>query len=436
MATTKQLIAQHIDLSIPTLGPATVPSPLGLSLVSDDGISDYTADDARVSVSSNGSDPDYAFQLAGARAFNFFKGDEVAAGIVTCGGLCPGMNNVIRGLVMQLWHAFGVRRIVGFRYGFRGLTPDTPDKPRFLTPDDVKDIHVQGGTVLGSSRGPQRPEVLVDTLQKLGINVLFCIGGDGSMRGALALYEEITRRGATIAIVGVPKTIDNDLPYIERTFGFDTAVSRAADAIKAAHVEAVGAPNGIGVVRLMGRHSGFIAASATLASGEVNLLLVPELPFDLEGERGVLSVIRQRIQRRGHCVVVVAEGAGQRHLEQSGERDASGNVKLSDIGVFLSRAIKQGLREDHISLKYIDPSYIVRAAPANAGDAIFCGQLAEEAVHAAMAGKTGMVMGLWLNRFTHVPLRAVCAGTKRIDLDSSFWRNTIEATGQPRKLTA
>ncbi len=432
----KELLKQRPDLSIPTLGEATQPSPLGLSTIEGDGISDYTQEAARIAVYPSGKDPDFAFELAGARVTNYFKGEDVAAGIVTCGGLCPGMNNVIRALVMQLWYSFGVRRVIGFRYGFDGMTPDAIEKPVFLSPDEVKDIHLLGGTILGSSRGPQKPEIMVDTLQKLGINVLFCIGGDGSMRATYKIYEECSRRGAEIAVIGVPKTIDNDLPFIERTFGFDTAVSRAADAIKAAHVEAIGAPNGIGLVRLMGRHSGFIAASATLASGEVNLLLVPELLFDLEGENGVLDLIRKRIRRRGHTVVVIAEGAGQRHLEVRSEKDASGNLKLGDIGTHLRDLIKRELKPDGISLKYIDPSYIIRAAPANAGDAIFCGQLAEEAVHAAMAGKTGMVMGLWSNHFTHVPLSAVTAGTKRIDLDSAFWRNAVEATGQPKVLSA
>lgn len=430
----RELIEQRIDLSIPTLGPAEVPSPLGLSTVHGDGVSDYTPDDSKIAVSPSGRDADYAFEAAGARQHNYFKSEDVAAGIVTCGGLCPGMNNVIRALVMQLWHGFGVRRIIGFPFGYRGLTPDSPQKHRFLTPEDVRDVHQLGGTMLGSSRGPQDPRVMVDTMQKLGINVLFTIGGDGTMRGTEKIYQEVTRRGAEIAIIGVPKTIDNDIPFIERTFGFDTAVSQATQAIMAAHVEAIGAPNGIGLVRLMGRHSGFIAAAATLASGEVNLLLVPEMSFDLDGEKGILAFIRNRIQRRGHAVIVVAEGAGQRHLENAREKDASGNVKFGDIGLFLRDHIKQSLGNMGIALKYIDPSYIIRAAPANAADAIFCGQLGEEAVHAAMAGKTGMVMGLWHNLFTHVPLNAVTAGTKKIDLDSNFWRNVLDSTGQPRSL--
>jgi 6-phosphofructokinase 1 len=425
---------KDLDLTIPTLGEAKHPSPLNLSTVLNDGIADYTPDDVRILADPTGNNLELKFEMAGPRQLNYFKGQDVAAGIVTCGGLCPGMNNVIRGLVHQLWHAYGVRRILGFRYGFRGMTIDSPDRPLILTPDDVHNIHLMGGTMLGSSRGHQKPEGMVDTLYKQGINMLFCIGGDGTMRGTRKIWEDVSRRGAEIAVIGVPKTIDNDLPFIERTFGFDTAVSIASDAIKAAHVEACGAPNGIGLVRLMGRHSGYISASATLASREANLCLVPEMQFDLEGERGILEYLRWRIRKRGHAVVVVAEGAGQKHLEATGKRDASGNVKLADIGVFLRDTIKAELKDEGISIKYIDPSYIIRAAAANAADAIFCGQLAEEAVHAAMAGKTGTVVGLWLSNFTHVPLVAATTGRKHISADSALWRNVVDTTGQPKLL--
>ena len=423
-----------IDTSIPVLGPAEVLSPLHLSTTFGDGVANFTADDERVIFDSSGHDTTTFFELAGPRKKVYFRGDEVAAGIVTCGGLCPGMNNVIRALVMQLWYGYGVRRIHGFRYGLLGLTPDAVERPQVLRPEDVDNIHNIGGTVLGSSRGAQRPEVMVDTLNRLRINVLFCIGGDGTMRAAHAIYEEIRRRGDRIAVIGVPKTIDNDMCYIERTFGFDTAVAVASDAIRAAHVEARGAPRGVGLVRLMGRHSGFVAASATLACREVNLVLVPEQEFSLEGEKGILEFIRGRVRNRNHCVVVVAEGAGQGLLPKSGEHDASGNERLQNIGIFLKDRISKGLQKDGITLKYIDPSYIIRAAPANDGDAIFCGHLAQEAVHAAMAGKTGMVIGLWLSRFTHAPLSLVTSGRKVIGLDTSFWRRVLEATGQPEVL--
>jgi 6-phosphofructokinase 1 len=430
------MIPSDVDLTIPTLGVADKPSPLDLSTIADDQIADFTPDGARIRCNpSADSSEGPSFELAGPRQRVLFSGSEVAAGIVTCGGLCPGMNNVVRQLVLTLWHQYGVRRILGFRYGFRGLGPETPDPPLDLSPEVVRDYHMHGGTILGSSRGPQTAETMVDTLQRLGLDLLFVIGGDGGMRGTRAIYEEVCRRELRIAVIGVPKTIDNDLPYIERTFGYETAVSVATEAIHAAHVEAMGAPNGIGLIRLMGRHSGFIAAAATLAAREANLVLVPEQPFAIDGERGILTWLRERLAQRGHAVIVVAEGAGQNHLQAELGHDPSGNVKLGDIGQFLKKKIGDALRGQEFSLKYIDPSYMIRAKAANPADAIFCGRLAEDAVHAAMAGKTGMVVGLWLNRFTHVPLHAATSRRKTISLDSAFWRSVVNTTGQPALLS-
>ncbi|MBK8480389.1 MAG: ATP-dependent 6-phosphofructokinase [Proteobacteria bacterium] len=424
-----------MDLSIAALGPALHPSPLQLSTVSGDCVADFTRADASLCLDpTQASAEQPRFELAGPRALNFFRGPDVTAAIVTVGGLCPGMNNVVRELVLTLWHRYGVRRIFGARYGFRGLMPDTREPLQRLDPGVVRDIHLQGGTMLGSSRGPQPVAQVVDLLQQRAIDMVFCIGGDGGMQGALAIEQEVRRRAAPIAIIGVPKTIDNDLPYIERTFGFDTAVSIASVAIRAAHVEARSAPRGVGLVRLMGRHAGFIAAAATLASREANLVLIPELPFTLEGERGLLAWLWERLDRRGHAVIVVAEGAGQEHLAGGAEADASGNAKLGDIGTFLRDQILTAGRSRDVQLKYIDPSYIIRAAAATPSDAIFCGDLAECAAHAAMAGKTGLVVGLWLNRLTHLPLTVATAGRKSISLDGPFWRSVINSTGQPSQL--
>jgi len=423
-------VSDRLQLNIPTLGERRFESPLGLSTEKGDEIADYTDESARMPYDPIGAPAGDAFELAGARKRVFFEGPKVKAAVVTCGGLCPGMNDVIRGIVSGLWQ-YGVRDILGFRYGYAGLDPQGYEPPIELTPEFVDGIHLQGGTILGSSRGPREATTMADTLVERGIDILFCIGGDGTMRGALALFHEIERRKLPIAIIGVPKTIDNDLPYVEQTFGFETAVSLATQAIRAAHVEATGAPNGLGIVRLMGRHSGFIAASATLASRQVDLVVVPELSFDLEGERGIIEYLRRLIKKRNHAVLVVAEGAGQRYLEQSETRDLSGNRKLGDIGTYLRDRLKHELRDISASLKYIDPSYMIRAAPANSADAIFCGRLAEDAVHAAMAGKTGLVVGLWYNRFTHIPLSLATSKRKLISLDSAFWRNVVESTGQP-----
>lgn len=435
-------MSKALDLNISTLGEPSLDSPLLLNDQAGDEIADFVPDGARLLMDDDletfreharrGTEPP-AFELAGPRKRIYFDPSKVRAAIVTCGGLCPGLNNVIRGVVMQLWHGYGVRRISGVRYGFQGFIASYGLPLVDLSPEAVRDIHLEGGTMLGSSRGDQPVPEIVNMLERQNVNALFALGGDGTLRGTEKIYEEITRRGLKIAVVGVPKTIDNDIPMISRTFGFDTAVDTATAAIRAAHVEAMGAPMGVGVVKLMGRHSGYIAASAALACRDVNLVLVPEQRFDLQGERGVLSWLERRLGDRGHAVIVVAEGAGQEHLGCSGERDASGNLRLMDIGPCLVEAIKTHFksRSMETNVKYIDPSYIIRAAPANSKDAIFCGSLATSAVHAAMAGKTGLVVGLWHERFTHVPLCVATGERKVLDLGGELWRATLEATGQP-----
>ncbi|MEE2787788.1 MAG: ATP-dependent 6-phosphofructokinase [Myxococcota bacterium] len=419
-------------LPIAHLGTRRYPSPLRLSTTPDDLIADYTDDEHSVAIEMgpvNG--PAIRLELAGPRDKVFFHGPETHAAIVTCGGLCPGLNNVIRDLVSTLWHRYGVRRISGFRYGYSGLVPETQNAPLALTPEKVEFIHYIGGSILGSSRGPQPPEKMATQLANLGIDILFCIGGDGTMRGVYALQKAIQERRQACAVVGVPKTIDNDLPYTERTFGFETAVTMATSAIRAAHVEASGAPVGLGLVKLMGRHAGFIAAAATVASREVDLVLVPEQPFDLDGENGVLDWLKTRLKAKAEAVVVVAEGAGQNHLPMTRDADASGNRRLGDIGTHLKARFQDELSPLGVSVKYIDPSYMIRATPATPSDARFCGRVAENAVHAGMAGKTGLMIGLWANRFVHVPLKAVIEGTKRVDLDGPLWRSVLDTTNQP-----
>lgn len=422
------------DLVVDRLGPARRASPLGLSTVPGDRIADYTPDDARIlyDPSPEGAEGP-SFEIAGPRAKVFFDGPRTHAGIVTCGGLSPGLNNIIRALVLTLREGYGVRQVTGFRYGYAGLAAEADPPPIPLDAATVRHIDRQGGTILGSSRGPVEPEEMADTLDRLGVDILFAIGGDGTMRGAKAIYDTVRARGRDLAVIGLPKTIDNDLPLVERTFGFDTAVGIACDALRAAAIEAECAPRGVGLVRLMGRHAGFIAASAALTTREVDLVLVPELPFEIEGERGVVGWLRRTLDRRGRAVIVVAEGAGQEHFAEAGA-DASGNKKLGDIGVFLRDRLRTAFEGEAINLKYIDPSYIIRAAPANTADARLCGELAEDAVHAAMSGRTGMVVGLWAGRRTHVPLEAVVGRTRRIDLDGALWRSVVQATGQPKVL--
>ena len=371
-------------------------------------------------------------EVAGPRRELFFDPPKTGIGIVTCGGLCPGLNNVIRDLVLNSWHVYGVRHIVGFRYGYRGLTD--PELQVTLRPAMVKDIHEQGGSILSSSRGEQKVSRMVDALVDSEISVLFVIGGDGSMRGALAICREIERRGLEISVIGIPKTIDNDLRFMDQSFGFDTAYTKALEAIDGAHREAEGAPNGIGLVRLMGRHSGFIACFATLASNQVNFTLIPEVPFVLEGPNGFLEALKKRLEKREHAVIVVAEGAGQDILQNAGqEKDASGNIRLKDIGIYLADRIKSYFTDQGMetNLKYIDPSYIIRSVKANASDSVLCSALALNAVHAGLAGKTEMSVAIWRRSLVHVPLSKVVEGRNQVDPSGALWLSVLASTGQP-----
>lgn len=379
-------------------------------------------------------DASRSFERAGPRRWLYFNPAEVQAGIVTCGGICPGINDVIRALFMELHHQYGVPKVYGFRYGYRGLDPAAEIEPEALTPRFVSDIHTKGGTVLGTARGFVEPAAMVDHLQRLGVRMLFVVGGDGTQRGAHAICEAAKAVKYPLAVVGIPKTIDNDIHFVYKTFGFDTAVSFAKKALDAAHIEARDNPNGIGLVKVMGRDAGFIAALATLASIDVNYTLVPEVPFALEGPHGLLACLEARIAKRGHAVIVVAEGAGQ-HLLSDAERqrDASGNLKHADIGVFLKERIVAHFRhrETEVNLKYIDPSYMLRALPSNANDSIFAASLARLAVHAAMAGKTDVMIGRRFNSYIHVPIPMAVHKRKCIDPSGTLWMQVLQATGQP-----
>ena len=424
------------------LGECRVPSPLNLSLMLGDFLPDYTPDDARVLVevefTAGQTLPTAGFERAGARQKLFFDPANTRVGIVTCGGLCPGLNNVLRSMVLELHLKYRVREVLGFRYGFEGLNPAFWTPPIPLQPSDVSEVHRHGGSMLGLSRGQQDVGVMVNTLQRHAIDILFCIGGDGTLRGAHAISAECHRRELPIAVLGVPKTVDNDVPWVDKTFGFDTAVDVARQAISGAHAEARGTRNGVGIVKLMGRDAGFIAAAATLASEDVNFCLIPEVPFDMDGTHGLLASLERRLAERGHAVIVVGEGCATRFSSAEVSRDASGNARYAhgatDVGPILRDAIAGHLAARHIaaSVKYIDPSYMIRSGAANASDAIFCNELARYAVHAGMAGRTDAVVGRWHRRFTHVPLSLITGDKKRVDPDGSHWLSVIEATGQPR----
>ncbi|WP_435011107.1 ATP-dependent 6-phosphofructokinase [Tundrisphaera lichenicola] len=433
------------DLVISTLGPCRISSPLG-SLVTDRKPSYHNVeetdrvlfDDTASILASRGVPVEElpAFEPAGARRQIYFDPSKTRAGIVTCGGLCPGLNDVIRALVLELTYHYKVQKVFGFCNGFQGFIAKYGRATLDLTPEFVSGISEHGGTILGTSRGRQDPVEMVDCLERMGINLLFVIGGDGSLRGALTLTQEIAARGSKIAVVGIPKTIDNDIMFIDQSFGFQTAFSAGSESIRSGHIEAQASPNGVGLVKLMGRHSGFIACYASLAKCDANFVLIPEVPFRLEGENGLLNRLRDRIERRGHAVVVVAEGAGQDLMKQANQgTDASGNARLGDIGLFL----KQGIT-DHferigveLNLKYIDPSYAIRSVPANPYDSVYCLRLAHNAVHAAMSGRTEMVVGRWHGRFVHIPIATAIRERNRVDPYGDLWMSVLESTGQPRE---
>jgi 6-phosphofructokinase 1 len=422
-----------MDTTIQHLGEPRIESPLNHVQFVDD------AKRVLYEVSAEEVEKDFiagrkpvAFMKAGPRKKIFFDASKLKTAIVTCGGLCPGLNNVIRSLVLTLYHTYGAKNILGIRYGFQGFIPRFKHPVVELTPDSVSEINELGGTILASSRGHQDVEEIVDSLERMNVGILFAIGGDGTFRAASRIADKIRDRGAKVSVIGIPKTIDNDILFVSRSFGFNTAVSMATQAIGAAHVEASGAPNGIGLVKLMGRHSGFIAASAALDKRYANFVLIPEVDFDIEGPHGFLAVLEQRLLQRRHAVIVVAEGAGQQYCAVKGT-DESGNLRLGDIGLYLKRRISDHFESINmeINLKYIDPSYLIRSVPATPNDSVFCGFLAQNAVHAGMAGKTDMVVGMLHDEFVYIPNRLVVSGRKQVELDGKLWNSVIEATGQP-----
>jgi len=429
------------DFTIEELGNPTVQSPIQMSKTHGDKAANFVTDDRFVRLSSfivPGAQPSVerheVLERAGPREKIYFTPAHVHAGIVSCGGLCPGINDVIRAIVRCLWIRYGVTRITGIRYGYLGFLPEYQYEVRPLDPDVVDDIHKIGGTFLGSARGGGREVVqIVDTMEKLNLNMCFVIGGDGTQRGTLDIADEVNKRNLKIAMIGIPKTVDNDFALIDRSFGFNTAVAKAVEVVSAAHVEAQSAMNGVGLVKVMGRDSGFIAAHTALASHEVNFVLIPEVPFNLEGYNGFLTHLEERLKKRKHAVIVIAEGAMQDQLLTDKKFDAGGNVKMADVGVYLRSRILKHFEEKkmEVSLKYIDPSYALRSAPANPDDSIYCERLGNAAAHAAMAGKTKVIIGLVNNRFVHLPIKTVITHRNKVNPESSLWRDTIDATHQP-----
>ncbi|CAL5375894.1 unnamed protein product [Camellia sinensis] len=352
----------------------------------------------------------------------YFESDEVRASIVTCGGLCPGINTVIREIVCGLYYMYGVNKVLGIEGGYRGFYSRNTIP---LTPKVVNDIHKRGGTILGTSRGGHETSKIVDSIQDRGITQVYIIGGDGAQKGASVIFEEIKRRGLKVAVAGIPKTIDNDIPVIDKSFGFDTGVEEAQRAINAAHVEAESFENGVGVVKLMGRYSGFIAMYATLASRDVDCCLIPESPFYLEGPGGLFEFMEKRLKENGHMVIVIAEGAGQELLSESmhtmNQQDASENKLLQDVGLWISQKIKS---EE-------DPTYMIRAIPSIASDNVNCTLLAQSAIHGAMAGYIGFTVGPVNGKHAYIPFYRVTERQNKVVITDRMWARLLSSTNQP-----
>jgi len=432
---------RSIETAIPSLGEAKILSPVkGANRSMADRY--FVEDTDRVSIDVTVSNIQQmltkgetlpAFELAGPRSRIYFDPSKLRCALVTCGGLCPGLNDIVRSVVLELYYGYGVRHVYGIRYGLQGFIPAYGHEILELEPAVVANIHEMGGTILGSSRGPQDIDEIVDSLERMNIGILFMVGGDGTMMAANTIADVIFGRNLKISVVGIPKTIDNDIHLVSRSFGFDTAVDVATQAIRGAHAEAEGYPNGIGLIKLMGRHSGFIAATAALAQQDVNFVLIPEVDFDLEGPKGLFASLEERLGLRGHAVIVVAEGAGQKFFEgQTPAKDKSGNIRLIDIGLYLKEAISSYFKSRNldVSIKYIDPSYMIRSLPANANDRVFCNFLGRDAVHAGMAGKTKLLIGRWNNHFVHLSMNECAGKRKQINPREKLWLSVVDATGQ------
>jgi len=430
------------NTKICVLGEAKINSPLKNTGIPDESGTRFISDDSRITVDVQIETiedfiekkmPLPSFEQTGPREKIFFDPSKLKCAITTCGGLCPGLNDIIRSVVLELFHIYHVKNIYGIRHGLQGFIPDYGHDVMDLNPGSVSGIQDAGGSILGSSRGTQDIGMVVDCLERMNVGILFMVGGDGTLMASKRIADEILKRELKISVICIPKTIDNDIFLVSRSFGFDTAVDVATLAIKGAHNEAAAYPNGIGLIKLMGRHSGFLAATAALAQQDANFVLIPEVDIFLYGKTGFFQAIENRIKQRKHAVIIVAEGAGQNFFDdQNNQYDESGNVVLKDIGIYLKDKITQYFKEKDIpiSLKYIDPSYIIRSLPANANDSVFCGFLGRDAVHAGMAGKTNLLISFWNNHYVHVPMEASAGKRKKLDPRGRLWQSVLEATGQ------
>jgi 6-phosphofructokinase 1 len=329
--------------------------------------------------------------------------------MLTGGGDCPGLNAVMRAVVRKGERVYG-DDLLGLRDGWRGAVDNnvTP-----LTVESFRGTLPRGGTILGSSRtNPYKvdggPEAVKATLADNGIDALVAIGGEDTLGVAARLADE------GVNVVGVPKTIDNDLSATELTFGFDTAVQVCVDAIDRLHTTAE-SHDRVMVVEVMGRHAGHIATWAGIAGG-ATLVLVPEHPFEIDE---VVRVLQHRHDERGRfaSIVVVAEGATPAEGTLSvaaAEVDAFGHARLGGIGDTLARAIED---RTGYETRAIVLGHVQRGGTPTAFDRVLATRFGIAAIDAVHAGAAGTMVALRAGTIVRVPLAEATAELKLVDPD-------------------
>ena len=343
-------------------------------------------------------------------------------GLLTGGGDCPGLNAVIRAVVRKGIDTYG-DQLVGFRDGWRGVLEDVGEE---LTIESTRGILPRGGTILGSSRtNPTKHEdgigVVQATLARHQLDGLIAIGGEDTLGAANRLAE------AGVSVIGVPKTIDNDLGATDVTFGFDTALHVATEAIDRLHTTAE-SHHRILVVEVMGRNAGWIALHSGIAGG-ADVILIPEIPFDIDE---VCRLIGRRHGRgRYFSIVVVAEGAqpkeGTMRLA-AGEVDDFGHPRLGGIGHQLEREIEQ---RTGFETRATVLGHVQRGGTPTAFDRVLATRLGLAAIDAAHEGRWGTMTALHSTEIELVALRDAVAEVRRVPAEEyRALRGPVRLTGQ------
>jgi 6-phosphofructokinase 1 len=449
------------------------------------------------------------FAEAGPRNMLRFPGHHkklLKVGVLVSGGIAPGINAVISGIVQRhvLYHTPQITdlrvpgktprsytlQVFGFRNGFAGLLAgddvtvlydsDSPDEKLRA---HLRRIANRGGSEIGTSRyddllstaDPDKREKDLDqvaeNLANRHFDILYVIGGDGSMRAAHATWKRSRDNGKSLSVIGVPKTMDNDILWVWQSFGFLSAVEKAREALQQLHTEATSNPR-LCVVQLFGSDSGFVVSHAALASGVCDAALIPEVPFTM---KKLADYITERLSKRfrpgaggqsPYGMIVMAETAVPQDAEDylsDPEVDLDENEKAA-IQAFVSkgcrvhgqtpdelrtgglkvvsRVLQKRIREMKVDDAYWadfrvftnEPRHLLRAIPPSASDVAFGQRLGVLAVDNAMAGYTDFMISQWMTEYVLVPLDLVVLGRKRVPPNGIFWKSVVASTGQPPEL--